>query len=891
MKDYEAAIAIYQQLKDYQFEPFTLHIGEAEIEFREYEISNTDDGNIHWLSFTAEISDQDYTYGHYSVMLRLGRWERNFFSNGQSYYIIGYVNNNYHHEVSLKNLFPDKEVTTEDVLIETPIRYTQRDGGLNNELRRKHTISILEQLGCEVEGNKLGLGTWSINRNAFVDGTEHFIKNMLATTLVKAHFRKGNDILIPGLPQISSDLLIEERNDSMTRIIRSWKIAPGPDAEGWDTALEHNNIFIGWPELGNLDQYETKEELVEQYKEVYEIDYNPMNDSFTLWAFHNDIEIGDVVFANRGGKCIVGIGRFSGNYEWDNDEHYPNKRKVEWLFEGEIHFDSKIFPNKTLSIIDSTKLETIREAVYEQVENGQEIWEQLYGRFEKENQINMIDAFYNYVRSRKFYFSKELLARFIYSLKSKPFVILSGISGTGKTKIAQLFAEFISKSRPENLQAETTNVFEYTLHPYNFNYSRMIVPVAIMETLELPDLDKGQEIILQFDQMNEPALIKKEERGHTRLGFRKQFNEWLQNHFQAGSSLYMQIFENGQCIRFYKTKPEKEIIPAKQWCFLSVRPDWLDHRGLLGYYNPILQKYQVSEMLRIMLRAKKHPNSPFFIILDEMNLAKVEYYFSDFLSCLESRRISKDNNLIQEKISLHQEFEQGISFVDEDNTIYSVPTDLEIPENLYFIGTVNIDETTYMFSPKVLDRAHVLECNEINFQTYWEDQEKKTVNTSVTSVQAMTEWFTHKGDFHRGLYSKQFLNTTATTSRKDKMKLADQFNQLLKKEGHLFGYRVFDEIFFFLDQMAEDRRWSDDDLFDMAILQKILPKLHGNRAQMDSLLNQMFRFCLSDDYEELPFAINEDFEDYSLFRFPRSTEKIKNMYRQMLRTGYCSFIM
>ena len=77
----------------------------------------------------------------------------------------------------------------------------------------------------------------------------------------------------------------------------------------------------------------------------------------------------------------------------------------------------------------------------------------------------------------------------------------------------------------------------------------------------------------------------------------------------------------------------------KRIAFISVRPDWMDNKGLLGYYNIFTEKYQTTDMLNVLLRAVANPDDPYFVILDEMNLAKVEHYFSDFLSILESRTV------------------------------------------------------------------------------------------------------------------------------------------------------------------------------------------------------------------------------------------------------------
>jgi hypothetical protein len=131
---------------------------------------------------------------------------------------------------------------------------------------------------------------------------------------------------------------------------------------------------------------------------------------------------------------------------------------------------------------------------------------------------------------------------------------------------------------------------------------------------------------------------------------------------------------------------------------------------LMTYYNPILQEYVTTDFLRLLLRADAEEREakangrqpePYLVILDEMNLARVEQYFSDFLSALESG----------EPIELHNDDDVETGEKSDD---VPVPKKVRVPKNLYFTGTVNVDETTYMFSPKVLDRAFTIEFNGID---------------------------------------------------------------------------------------------------------------------------------------------------------------------------------
>ncbi|MDP4658598.1 MAG: hypothetical protein NWS49_04525, partial [Opitutales bacterium] len=137
---------------------------------------------------------------------------------------------------------------------------------------------------------------------------------------------------------------------------------------------------------------------------------------------------------------------------------------------------------------------------------------------------------------------------------------------------------------------------------------------------------------------------------------------------------------------------------------VAVGADWTDNRPLLGFRNLLEvgeKTYVAPPALRIFLKALDNPGNPYFLILDEMNLSHVERYFADFLSSMESK----------EPLKLH---DSSAALNTEDGI--TVPGKIAYPNNLFVIGTVNIDETTYMFSPKVLDRAHVIE-----FKVTWDE--------------------------------------------------------------------------------------------------------------------------------------------------------------------------
>lgn len=191
---------------------------------------------------------------------------------------------------------------------------------------------------------------------------------------------------------------------------------------------------------------------------------------------------------------------------------------------------------------------------------------------------------------------------------------------------------------------------------------------------------------------------------------------------------------------------------------IPVKPNWTSSEDLLGYYNPLEKKYLATPFLEALLEAQRNPEIPYFICLDEMNLARVEYYFADFLSLLESRgetpeiilysedesshvlselkaivdiiqsskeKYSKDGvvNFIEllKDEELNDNIRNAFGFGDQDSLIkyhneirrmlsavMELPSSIKMPSNVHIIGAINIDETTHYLSPKILDRAHIM---------------------------------------------------------------------------------------------------------------------------------------------------------------------------------------
>ena len=368
-------------------------------------------------------------------------------------------------------------------------------------------------------------------------------------------------------------------------------------------------------------------------------------------------------------------------------------------------------------------------------------------------------------------FSPQLIQRFIASLCTKPFVICSGLSGSGKTKLAQAFAQWIC---------------------------------------------------------NKEADGKKNE----------------------------------------------------QYCIIPVGADWTNREPLLGYPNALSKLEYVSpenRVLDLMIRAKENienlnePTKPYFLILDEMNLSHVERYFADFLSTMESG----DN------IPLHA------IFPEPKNDSNTIPQTIKLPKNLFIIGTVNIDETTYMFSPKVLDRA-----NTIEFRLTEEDLEAYI----DSDVKLDMELLKAQGANMSISFMEMALQVTDKNLKPSEVDLKLFFSEL-KKSGAEFGYRTANEIgrlMYMLKKLGE----SGDNLLDIAIMQKLLPKLHGSRNKLTKVLPILGGFCLSDNSkikeDYLDKFVSNSLTDVELktdanIKYKISFEKICRMYKNAIENGFASY--
>ena len=282
---------------------------------------------------------------------------------------------------------------------------------------------------------------------------------------------------------------------------------------------------------------------------------------------------------------------------------------------------------------------------------------------------------------------------------------------------------------------------------------------------------------------------------------------------------------------------------------IPVSPSWTDDIDILGYLDSSNMKYQEASigLVSFLVEAAKHPDKPYLICFDEMNLAKVEYYFAQFLSILEN---DVNNRIL--RIYNPREEKNVVNFAD-------YPSEIRLGENLIFCGTINVDESTYRLSDKVLDRANLIKLQDCDFSVY--DDEKPIFKiVDVTLVD----------------------KSKSTGLTVDELSLLDELNQKLKEVNprFCFAHRVVNQIERYLNAIPEnDISYTRAKALDTLIVQKILTKIRGTEEQVKDLIGFFeegsYISGIIDNY------LNEDKVDYPIVR-----KALKDKAKELSNYGY-----
>lgn len=372
----------------------------------------------------------------------------------------------------------------------------------------------------------------------------------------------------------------------------------------------------------------------------------------------------------------------------------------------------------------------------------------------------------NYISSQGFTYPDHLIENFYLSLKSKPFVILAGVSGTGKTKLVKLFAESIGATS-----------------------------------------------------------------------------------------------ENGQ------------------FTLIPVRPDWSDPSDLIGYKD-LSGVFRPGPLAKVLVEASKptNRNKPYFVCLDEMNLARVEHYFSDVLSIIETQQWSRD------RIATDPIIQQDALDTEEDKRRYG---GLYLPDNVYLIGTVNMDETTHPFSKKVLDRANTIEFNYIQL-TQFPDLAAEAESSAAHGV-APNSFL--RADYLqlKDVYAEYKELIERTT---DKLV---RINQILETIHSHVGFRIRDAICFYLIYNERFQLMSEDAAFDIQLLQKILPRIQGSSLSVKRALLELLqeaigqKIKINDYMEDATALFAGNHELFAQAKYTQSARKLVFMIRRLEEDGFTSY--
>ena len=317
------------------------------------------------------------------------------------------------------------------------------------------------------------------------------------------------------------------------------------------------------------------------------------------------------------------------------------------------------------------------------------------------------------------------------------------------------------------------------------------------------------------------------------------------------------------------------------YCMIEVKPNWHDSTELLGYWSNLNKQYMFTKFVKFLIKAKMYPETPFFVCLDEMNLAPVEQYFAEFLSVLETRKHSENNEgevCIKSGVLVDKEYFKKVGEVGNNSQGHAYPTcqtdrdiymklfdivdkaemekvpandaktltevGLTLPENVFIVGTVNMDDTTHQFSRKVIDRAMTIEMNGGNLADIFSDKDELVYAEHPLTMENLQAKY---------VSAKEILTHCSTVTNNEDMhnyiigkgeiglpQRLNAINKVLNGTPFTVSYRVMNELTTYLavliDQAEEEGKEITFDSFkqyvetaiDRILLMKILPRVEGD---------------------------------------------------------------
>ena len=359
------------------------------------------------------------------------------------------------------------------------------------------------------------------------------------------------------------------------------------------------------------------------------------------------------------------------------------------------------------------------------------------------------------------------------------------------------------------------------------------------------------------------------------------------------------------------------------YCLIEVKPNWHDSTELLGYYSALSGKYELTDFIRFTYKAICNPNVPFFLCLDEMNLAPVEQYFAEFLSVLETRKKTNEGIVTQPLLSKDkfsncelvktvpvkregyvvdgEEYEETSLYpeIDAEIITYLKTNGLRLPENLFVIGTVNMDDTTHQFSRKVIDRAFTIEMNGGKMEDMFSPESRLSLEYREKPVD-LREF---KSEFVRAYevledsrYNKYHDIITERIPKmlgnSDGSADKNSINGILNGTLFRVSYRVQNELILYLSVLISKAGFPDEieNLIGEAtlaiLLEKILPRVQGEQKQLETQEGKSNILKDLKEYVAKIFApkANEEGETTTLPLYDKVMKKLTEMDNKL--TGY-----
>ena len=429
---------------------------------------------------------------------------------------------------------------------------------------------------------------------------------------------------------------------------------------------------------------------------------------------------------------------------------------------------------------------------------------------------------------------------FMYQAKEKPLLVpiynkrmLCRLSGMGVDTSTAIMQKRLMDEKPAG-----QDIFDYYL-----DLLKRMPVYAEAEAAEEDDMERKLKGKKKLSEIRDQLLLR------LIAALRTKPFAILAGHSGTGKSQLVRRLAYMTCNNELLAKEGEGKTAPGNYCMVQVKPNWHDSTDLLGYYSEMGGRHFVTTpFVEFICKAYAYPDTPFFVCLDEMNLAPVEQYFAEYLSAIESMEKKGDDWLTDPLVEVYKTGEKDADGKEKVNreivdqimkgaastkaAEWIQAHGLTIPKNLFVVGTVNMDETTCQFSRKVLDRAMTLLMNEVKFGDM--AQAKKPSEEELLDGDGL-KYFLDGSE--RGVVGET------------ESKLLDGINEPLANTAFVVAYRFANEYALYEAAWAKltDVDWAaiepakKEELaakaLDHVVLMKLLPRIHGERRVVEGIFN------------------------------------------------------